>query len=205
MRSQSEFGTGNAATYVRAAKFSKESVMSLSETKPQEPMAGQFLTFFIAGEEYATTILKIREVVEFDTITVVPNTPAWIRGVINLRGSVLPVVDLAVKFGLPPSSISKFSCVVVAEVASGDVFMTMGMLADSVSQVIEFAAKDVEEPPPFGTRVKIEYLRGMGRMGKKFCQILDIDKVLSTDEFLAATDTIESAQAIDSPQLDSQV
>lgn len=178
--------------------------MSLSGTKPQEQVAGQFLTFFVAGEEYATTILKIREVVEFDAITVVPNTPAWIRGVINLRGSVLPVVDLAVKFGLPPSSISKLSCVVVAEVASGDIFMTMGMLADSVSQVIEFTAKDVEEPPPFGTRVKIEYLRGMGRMGKKFCQILDIVKVLSADEFLAATDSIERAQTADTALSDSQ-
>jgi purine-binding chemotaxis protein CheW len=200
-----ECGAANAVTYIRAAQFSKESVMSLSETKPQEPMAGQFLTFFIAGEEYATTILKIREVVEFDTITVVPNTPAWIRGVINLRGSVLPVVDLAVKFGLPPSTISKFTCVVVAEVASGDVFMTMGMLADSVSQVIEFTAKDVEEPPPFGTRVKIEYLRGMGRMGKKFCQILDIDKVLSADEFLAATGSIESAELHETPSSGAQV
>jgi purine-binding chemotaxis protein CheW len=83
--------------------------------------------------------------------------------------------------------------------------MTMGMLADSVSQVIEFTAKDVEEPPPFGTRVKIEYLRGMGRMGKKFCQILDIDKVLSADEFLAATDTIECAQSSDAPPSDQQV
>ena len=179
--------------------------MSLSETKPQEPMAGQFLTFFIAGEEYATTILKIREVVEFDTITIVPNTPAWIRGVINLRGSVLPIIDLAVKFGLPPSAISKFSCVVVAEVACGDIFMTMGMLADSVSQVIEFTARDIAEPPPFGTRVKIEYLRGMGRMGKKFCQILDIDKVLSADEFLAATDSIDSAQSSAAPPAEPQV
>jgi len=179
--------------------------MSLLESKSQSPVAGQFLTFFIAGEEYATTILKIREVVEFDTITVVPNTPAWIRGVINLRGSVLPVVDLAVKFGLPPSSISKFSCVVVAEVECGDVYMAMGVLADAVSQVIEFTANDVEEPPPFGTRVKIEYLRGMGRMGKKLCQILDIDKVLTADEFLAATDSIESAQKCGAPSPGLQV
>jgi len=163
--------------------------MSFDGSKSASPRADQFLTFFVAGEEYATTILKVREVVEFDTVTVVPNTPAWIRGVINLRGSVLPIVDLAVKFGLPPSSISKFSCVVIAEVVSGDDRLTMGMLADSVSQVIEFAPDEVEEPPVFGTRVKIEYLHGMGRMGKKFCQILDIDKVLSADEFVAATGT----------------
>ena len=169
--------------------------MSSLESKSTSLIMDQYLTFFIAGEEYATAILKVREVVEYHTITVVPNTPPWIRGVINVRGSVLPVVDLAVKFGLPPSSISKLSCVVIAEVVNGDDRMTMGVLADSVSQVVDFAPGDVEEPPAFGTRVKIEYLCGLGRMGKKFCQILDIDKVLSADELLAASDSIGTAMA----------
>jgi len=161
------------------------------EAKQEASTAGQFLTFFIAGEEYAANILKVREVIEYDTITAVPNTPAWIRGVVNVRGSVVPVVDLGVKFGLPASKISRFSCIVITEVDSGDEKLTLGVLADSVSRVIEFSQNEIEEPPPFGTRVRIEYLLGLGPIGKKFCQILDIDKVLSADEFLAVADSLE--------------
>jgi len=163
-----------------------------SEAKQESSKAGQYLTFFIAGEEYAASILKIREVIEYDTLTMVPNTPVWIRGVVNVRGSVLPVVDLGVKFGLPASTISKFSCVVITEVISEGEKLTLGVLADSVSQVIDFTTHEIEDPPPFGTRVKIEYLLGLGAIGKKFCQILDIDKVLSADELLAVTNSLEN-------------
>lgn len=168
------------------------------EVKQEESTAGQYLTFFIAGEEYATSILKVREVIEYDTLTAVPNTPAWIRGVVNVRGSVLPVVDLGVKFGLPPSTISRFSCIVITEVDSDGEKLTLGVLADSVSRVIEFSPGEIEEPPAFGTRVKIEYLLGLGAIGKKFCQILDIDKVLSADELLAVTSTQMAGTADDS-------
>ena len=163
------------------------------EAKQDVSNAGQYLTFFIAGEEYAANILKVREVIEYDTLTAVPNTPVWIRGVVNLRGSVVPVVDLGVKFGLPASAISRFSCIVITEVDSDDEKLTLGVLADSVSRVIEFSQNEIEEPPAFGTRVKIEYLLGLGAIGKKFCQILDIDKVLSADELLAVTDSLETS------------
>lgn len=99
------------------------------EAKQEETTAGQFLTFFIAGEEYAASILKVHEVIEYDTLTAVPNTPAWIRGVVNVRGSVLPVVDLGVKFGLPASMISRFSCIVITEVDSDGEKLTLGVLA----------------------------------------------------------------------------
>jgi len=161
------------------------------EAQHEVASAGQYLTFVIAGEEYAANILKVREVIEYDTLTAVPNTPAWIRGVVNVRGSVLPVVDLAVKFGLPASAISKFSCIVITEVDCEGEKITMGVLVDAVSRVIEFAAAEIEEPPPFGTRVKIDYLLGLGAIGKKFCQILDIDRVLSADELLAMNDSVE--------------
>lgn len=160
--------------------------------KQEALKAAQYLTFLIAGEEYAASILKVREVIEYDTLTTVPNTPPWIRGVVNVRGSVLPVVDLGVKFGLAASAISRFSCIVITEVDCEGEKLTMGVLADAVSQVIEFTADEIEEPPPFGTRVKIEYLLGLGPIGKKFCQILDIDKVLSVAELLAVTDSVES-------------
>ncbi len=149
----------------------------------------QYLTFLTAGEEYAVNIGKVKEIVKFEAVTKVPNTPSWIAGVTNLRGTVVPVVDLAVKFGLKDSCISKFSCIIITEVVFQEENLTMGVLSDSVSQVIELSAEDIEEPPPFGTRVKTEYLLGMGALGKKFCLILDIDKVLSADEILAMTES----------------
>ena len=161
------------------------------EPKQEALNAQQYLTFFIGGEEYAISILKVREVIEYDVLTQVPNTPVWIRGVVNVRGSVLPVVDLGVKFGLPPSMISRMSCIIITEVDCDGEKLTLGVLADAVNQVIEFAPTEIEEPPPFGTRVKIEYLLGLGTIGKKFCQILDIDKVLTADEFLAVTNSVE--------------
>jgi purine-binding chemotaxis protein CheW len=155
----------------------------------------QYLTFLTAGEEYAISIGKIREIIEYETVTTVPNTPAWISGVTNLRGKVIPVVDLAIKFGLAASRISKFSCVIITDVMFQGESLTMGVLADAVSQVIELGSDEIEKTPPFGTRVKTEYLLGMGAMGKKFCLILDIDKVLSADEILAVTEVVADQQS----------
>jgi purine-binding chemotaxis protein CheW len=164
-----------------------------NQGKGQLPLrAVQYLTFITAGEEYAIAIVKVREIVEFEAVTTVPNTPVWIRGVTNLRGSVVAVVDLATKFGLPASGISKFSCIIIAEVMFQGESLIMGVLADSVSQVIDLTDDEIEQPPPFGTRVKTEYLLGMGALGKKFCLILDIDKVLSADELLAVADSVGS-------------
>jgi len=169
-------------------------MQAVKDAKPAATTTKQYLTFFTAGEEYAFDLLKVKEIIEYTTITAVPNTPPWICGVTNLRGSVVPLVDLAVKFGLPASKVTKFSCIVVTEVQSGSDELTMGVLADSVSQVMDFSEDDIEDPPAFGTRVKIEYLLGMGPMGKKFCLILDIDKVLSTDELLAVTEIVEHGE-----------
>jgi purine-binding chemotaxis protein CheW len=171
--------------------------------KPEQEQAPvsvvQYLTFFTAGEEYAVNIGKVKEIVKYEAVTTVPNTPAWVRGVTNLRGTVVPVVDLAVKFGLTGSGISKFSCIIITEVLFQGEKLTMGVLADSVSQVIELSDGDIEETPPFGTRVKIEYLLGMGPLGKKFCLILDIDKVLSADEFLAVTESASDPHVLPEP------
>jgi len=150
----------------------------------------QYLTFLTAGEEYAISIGKVLEIIEYDTVTKVPNTPAWTSGVTNLRGRVIPVVDLAVKFGLPPSRITKYSCIIITDVMFQGEKLTMGVLADSVSQVMDLSADEIEKTPPFGTRVKTEYLLGMGALGKKFCLILDIDKVLSAEELLAVTESL---------------
>ncbi|MGB7863870.1 MAG: chemotaxis protein CheW [Candidatus Sulfotelmatobacter sp.] len=174
-----------------------------NQGKNQLPLSTvQYLTFKTAGEEYAIGIVKVREIIEYEAVTTVPNTPIWIRGVTNLRGRVVPVVDLVVKFGLPASRISKFSCVIIAEVMFQGEELTMGVLADSVCQVIELSADEIEATPAFGTRVKTEYLLGMGALGKKFCLILDIDKVLSTDELLAVTESVADEASVHAPAVD---
>ena len=168
------------------------------ENPVKEQNVQQYLTFMIAGEEYAISLLQVKEIIEYDTVTPVPKTPEWVRGVINLRGSVVPVIDLAVKFRLPASVAGRLTCIVITEVECGGEATIMGVMADSVRQVIDLKPEDVEHPPTFGTRVKVDYLLGMARSGKKFCLILNTEKVLSTDELL------EMSEAIDQPA-DDQV
>jgi purine-binding chemotaxis protein CheW len=115
----------------------------------------------------------------------VPAAPAFIRGVINLRGSVVPVIDLAVKFGLAPSPITKRTCVVIVEAETDGRRTVMGIIADSVSKVIDLGPADIEPAPQFGTRVRTDHLQGMGKTGKKFALLLDIDRVLASEELAA--------------------
>jgi purine-binding chemotaxis protein CheW len=142
----------------------------------------QYLTFLMAGEEYAIGILKVKEIIEYDTVTTVPKTPRWVRGVINLRGTVVPVLELGLKFGLEERPVTKTTCIVIVEGQVGGQSSLMGVLADAVSQVMEIAAEDIREVPAFGTRINVDYLQGMAQLGKKFVLLLDIDKVLSADE-----------------------
>lgn len=153
----------------------------------------QYLTFMIGGEEYAISLLKVKEIIEYDVVTEIPKTPDWVRGVINLRGNVVPVIDLAVKFRLPASVAGKLTCIVITEVDCEGEATVMGVMADSVRQVIDLKPEDIEVPPSFGTRVTVDYLLGMARSGKKFCLLLDTDKVLSTEELLELPDSIEAA------------
>jgi purine-binding chemotaxis protein CheW len=163
----------------------------------------QYLTFMIAGEEYAISLLKVKEIIEYDTVTEVPKTPEWIRGVINLRGSVVPVIDLAVKLRQAPSIAGKLTCIVITEVECEGEATVMGIMADSVRQVIDLNPQEIEPPPTFGTRVKVDYLLGMARSGKKFCLILDTEKVLSTDELLELPDAID--QIAGTPQTELEL
>ncbi|WP_375768450.1 chemotaxis protein CheW [Archangium gephyra] len=156
----------------------------------QTPAAStQYLSFIIAGEEYALGILQVKEIIEYDTVTRVPGTPAWVRGVFNLRGSVVPVVDLSVKLGMPPSTLTRWSCIVVVEVKLGQERIVLGLLSDAIGQVIELEPGAVMPPPSFGTPIHVDYLLGMGRLGteKKFVLLLDIDHVLSSQEVLTAS------------------
>jgi purine-binding chemotaxis protein CheW len=148
----------------------------------------QFLTFLLAEDLYAVSILRVREIIEYDIITRVPNMPTSIRGVINLRGAVVPVIDLAVRFGLRDSRVTKRTCVIIAEVEVSGERLVMGLMADAVSQVIDLPPADIEPPPAFGTRVRVDFLKGLGKIGKKFVLILDLDRALSATDLLSAAD-----------------
>jgi purine-binding chemotaxis protein CheW len=155
--------------------------------------AAQYLTFRLGGEEYAVGILQVREILRFEEITRVPAAPPSIRGVLNLRGAVVPVVDLALKFGLPETVVTPRTCIVIVEVEMEGEATVMGVLADAVSQVIELGPGDVEPPPSFGTRVRIDFLKGMARQGTRFALLLDIDRLLATEVVTAAEALDESA------------
>ncbi len=158
----------------------------------------QYLTFYVAGEEYAITILKVTEIIECVSLTHVPGTPPWIRGVLNLRGAVVPVVDLAVKFGLAPTELTRRTCVVMIELEDvehdkGD-RLVLGVMADSVHQVVELGPDQIQPPPSFGPRVRVDCIQGMGVSGDAFVVLLDIDRVLSSSEILAASLVEEPAE-----------
>ena len=147
----------------------------------------QYLTFYVAGEEYAVTILKVTEIIECVSLTHVPGTPPWIRGVLNLRGAVVPVVDLAVKFGLDATPLTRRTCVVMVELEHENERLVLGVMADSVNQVVELAPDQIQQPPSFGPKVRVDCIQGMGNHGGAFVVLLDIDRVLSSTEILAAS------------------
>jgi purine-binding chemotaxis protein CheW len=144
----------------------------------------QYLTFQMSEDEYAVGIPHVREIIEYGAVTRVPKAPAWIRGVINVRGSVVPVVDLAVKFGVAARPVTKTTCIIILEIKLDGEDSIMGVIADTVNEVTSFAEEDIAEAPSFGTRVRVEYLLGMAKIGKKFALMLDILKVLSGEELV---------------------
>jgi purine-binding chemotaxis protein CheW len=149
----------------------------------------QYLTFRLDHELFAVEIAKVREVLEFSTVTKVPRTPDFMRGVINLRGSVVPVVDLRLKFGLSQTERTVDTCVIIAEVDIDGEPTVLGVLADSVQEVIELDEANILPAPRMGTRIDTSVIRGMGKRDEEFVIILDIDRVFAGDEVLsAATD-----------------
>jgi purine-binding chemotaxis protein CheW len=165
--------------------------MSRPASAPEQSRKADYLTFFIAGEEYGVPILRVREILEFGTLTRVPGAPPCVRGVINLRGSVVPVADLAIQFGHPECAITKLTCVVVVEVAIDGELAVMGLMVDSVNQTVELREEDIEATPTFGTLARSEYLLGMGRVDKKFVLLLNIDRALSSDALQVAHARVE--------------
>lgn len=144
----------------------------------------QYLTFKMAEEIFAFDVAKVREILELIPITKVPQTPEFMRGVINLRGSVVPVIDLRLNFGMRCTEDTVNTCIIVVEVNLNGEPIVLGVLADSVQEVVEMEPDLIEPPPKLGTRLKTEFIKGMGKVEDNFVMILDIDKVFSADELI---------------------
>jgi len=145
----------------------------------------QYLGFSLADELYALELLRIREIIEHVPITRVPGMPPTVLGVINLRGRVVPVVDLAVKLGLPPRPLTRWTCFIIVDAQQEGERVPLGLLADSVSEVLDWGPEDIQPAPAFGTRLSVDYLRGVGRQQERFVLLLDLDRLLTPEELLA--------------------
>ncbi len=142
----------------------------------------QYLTFKLADEIFAFDVAKVREILELTTITKVPQTPDFMRGVINLRGSVVPVIDLKMNFAMTRTEQTINTCIIVVEVSLHGEAIVLGVLADSVQEVVEMEPSVIEPPPKLGTKLNTAFIKGMGKVGESFVMILDIDKVFSAEE-----------------------
>ncbi|MFP5223539.1 MAG: chemotaxis protein CheW [Acidobacteriota bacterium] len=155
----------------------------------------QYLTFTLGDEVFALDIASVREVLEYTTITKVPRTPEAIRGVINLRGRAVPVVDVRLKFGMPETQRTVNTCIIIVEVRLGGEETVLGALADSVKEVMDIEPKDIEPAPRMGTSIKADFIEGIGKQGDDFIILLDIDKVFTEDELNVAAAVGEDAQS----------
>jgi purine-binding chemotaxis protein CheW len=142
----------------------------------------QYLTFMLAGETFAMGILAIKEIIEYADLTEVPMMPRYVRGVINLRGSVVPVIDLSVRFGKTPSPVTKRTCIVIIEIEASGERHDVGVVVDAVNAVLDIPANEIEPPPTFGARIRTDFIQGMGRVNGRFVVLLDVNHVLAAEE-----------------------
>ena len=152
-----------------------------------EQEQGQYLTFMLGGEIFAIGILHIKEIIEYGTLTAVPMMPEYIRGVINLRGAVVPVVDLSARFGRKGMDVTRRTCIVIIEVMNEDIQQDIGVVVDMVNEVLEIPAAEIEPGPSFGAKIRADFIGGMGKVDGKFVIILNVDKVLSVEELANIT------------------
>jgi len=158
---------------------------------------GKYLTFALGDEEYGLEILKVREIIGYMDITAVPRTPEYVKGVINLRGQVIPVVDLRAKFAMETTETTEKTCIIVVQIDHGDRSVNTGIVVDRVSEVLDIAGESIEQPPSFGTNVDTDFILGMGKIGETVKILLDIDKVLVGEEIA------QIAQSANSQPLDA--
>jgi purine-binding chemotaxis protein CheW len=158
---------------------------TLQELSVGEKLAGKYLTFKLALEEYVLEILKVQEIIQMQAITRVPRTPDYVRGVINLRGKVIPVVDLRKKFILDICTDTEKTCIIVVQITSLDNVVVMGIIIDEVKEVLDIKAEDIENTPSFGSNINTDFILGMGKVSGTVKILLDIDKILSSTEVSA--------------------
>ncbi|HEY4211938.1 MAG TPA: chemotaxis protein CheW [Steroidobacteraceae bacterium] len=155
----------------------------------------QYLTFMVGGEVFAMGILAIKEIIEYADLTPVPMMPDYLRGVINLRGSVVPVVDLALRFGKASSAVTKRTCIVIIEYGADTERQDIGVVVDAVNAVLDIPAHEIEPAPAFGTRLRTDFISGMGKVNGKFVILLNVNHVLAWEEVMALTQMQEAAVA----------
>lgn len=156
---------------------------ALKSTSPSDTSLkkeGKYLTFALAHEEYGLEILKVREIIGYIDVTSVPQTPHYVKGVINLRGQVIPVLDLRARFGMETADVTEQTCIIVVEINQGNRKFNTGIVVDRVQEVLDIAGQDIEEPPQFGTAVDTSFILGMGKVGESVKLLLDIDRVLGS-------------------------
>ena len=146
---------------------------------PASAKEGKDLTFALCHEEYGLEILKVREIIGYITVTAVPQTPHYVKGVINLRGQVIPVIDLRTKFGMETAEVTEETCIIVVEITEAGRTFRTGIVVDHVQEVLDIAASDIEEAPLFDASVDTDFILGMGKIGAKVKILLDIDRVLA--------------------------
>lgn len=156
-----------------------------------------YLTFGLGGETFAFAVNHVREVLDLTDITRVPRTPDFMRGVINLRGAVVPVVDMRIKFGLPVQADTVDTCIIVAEIELDGEVTVIGALSDSVKEVFQLDDAQIEPPPSIGTQLSTEFIKGMGKQGEEFIIILDVNRIFSGDELNLFTDQMELQTAVE--------
>ena len=154
-------------------------------TQSTQAQAHQYLTFTLGRELFAIGILSIKEIIEYASLTEVPMMPTVVRGVINLRGAVVPVTDLLIRFGKPPSPVSKRTCIVIVEVSALGESQDVGIVVDCVDSVLDIPASEIEPPPSFGAGIRTDFIRGMGKVNGKFVILLDVNQVLAVEEVAA--------------------
>ena len=147
----------------------------------------QYLTFSLGGEMFAVGILNVKEIIEYGNLTEIPMMPAFIRGVINLRGSVVPVIDLSARFGGKSAELGRRTCIVIVEVSDAEMQHDIGIMVDAVSEVLDIPNSEIEPPPTFGAKIRADFIFGMGKVVGKFVIILNINKVLSVEEIAQLT------------------
>lgn len=161
----------------------------------------QYLTFLLGGEMYAVGILNVKEIIEYGQLTEIPMMPAFIRGVINLRGSVVPVIDLSARFGGQQTEASRRTCIVIIEIGHDEERHDIGVVVDAVSEVLEVSSADIEPAPSFGAKIRADFIEGMGKIGGKFVIILNIQRVLSVEEI--STLAIVKGRAAEEPAVEA--